>query len=212
MNQRLLSFLIITLLTWSSVSAQSKRISPKKDYVVTLSTTLGDIYLVLFDETPKHKENFIKLAEEDFYVGITFHRVMKGFMIQGGDPNSKPDGDHDQIGRGSPGYTLDAEFKDEFKHDKGMLAAARQPDRVNPEKKSNGSQFYIVQNEKGAHHLDGSYTIFGKVIAGLDVVDKIADQKVDRRNKPFEDISILEVKAKALKRKKIKKLYNYPEG
>ncbi|MGB0523039.1 MAG: peptidylprolyl isomerase [Flammeovirgaceae bacterium] len=183
----------------------------KFDYIFTISTQFGDIELILFDETPIHKENFFKLTKEGFYDSCTFHRVLDNFMIQGGDPNSKPNG-NGRVGTGGPGYTLDAEFNTKFQHDKGMLAAARMPDRINKERKSSGSQFYIVQNEKGAHHLDGSYTIFGKVIKGIEVVDQIATQKVNAKGKPSEPI-YMKVNYTRLKKKNITKMYGieYPK-
>lgn len=192
----------------STLQAQKKKKKKKKmDEIVLMKTTLGDIHIQLFDETPKHKANFIKLAKEGFFNETSFHRVIKNFMIQGGDPNSKPGGEEHMIGRGGPGYTIEAEILPQFKHDKGMLAAARQSDQVNPERRSSGSQFYIVQNETGTPHLDGSYTIFGKVIRGIEVVDAVADQKVDRRgNRPLENISMT-VEILEMKRKKIEKEY-----
>lgn len=180
----------------------------KKDFVITLTTRLGDITLILFDETPFHKENFIKLAKTGFYNESTFHRVLKNFMIQGGDPNSKPEGKHDEIGRGGPGYTLPAEFKSHLKHDRGMLAAARMGDNVNPEKASSGSQFYIVQSTRGAHHLDGGYTIFGKVVKGMEVVDAIADQPVNQMGMPENEIRMT-VTVEEMKKKEITEIYGY---
>ena len=186
----------------------AQKIKKNKDYVVILNTKFGEIHLILYDDTPKHKQNFLKLVSEEFYEECTFHRVMNNFMIQGGDPESKPEGDQSKIGLGGPGYTVPAEIVSKYSHDKGALAAARQPDRINPEFNSSGSQFYIVQNEKGAHHLDKTYTIFGKVIKGLDVVDKIAEQPVGRGSRPLERIPI-NARLEWLKRKKIEKLYGY---
>ncbi len=177
----------------------------KKDYVVTIQTDMGDIVLLLSDLTPLHKANFINLAEEGYFDGSTFHRVMKGFMIQGGDPNSKPDGDAAGIGNGGPGYTVPAEFTPELTHQKGALAAARQPDGINPLKASSGSQFYIVHNPAACRHLNGSYTIFGQVIQGLDVVDKIATTPV-RGSRPIDDVRMT-VTVKRMSKKKIAKLY-----
>ncbi len=177
----------------------------KKEPIVKLSTSFGDIYLMLFDETPIHKDNFVKLVKEGFYNGTSFHRVINGFMIQAGDPNSKEGGDENQIGKGGPGYTLPSEIVENFKHSKGYLAAARQADIVNPEKRSSGSQFYIVQGENGAHHLDGEYTIFGKVIEGMDVIDKIAGVEVNNKKRPKEAIfisaEVIEFKSKKLAKK-----------
>lgn len=175
--------------------------------VVTIHTDYGDIVVILFDETPEHKQNFLELAKGGYYDGTTFHRVMQGFMIQGGDPNSKDD-DPANDGLGGPGFTVPAEFNRKFVHNKGALAAARQPDSINPAKASSGSQFYIVQGEDGAHHLDGSYTIFGQTISGLDVVDKIAAQPVGARNRPLQDIKIT-MEVKKMAKKKITKEYGY---
>lgn len=179
----------------------------KREDVVTITTDYGDIVLILFDETPQHKKNFIELVKGEFYNGTTFHRVMDGFMIQGGDPNSKDD-DVTNDGTGGPGFTIPAEFIDSLSHIQGALAAARQPDQVNPEKESSGSQFYIVENKDGATFLDGNYTIFGKTISGIDVVEKIADQPVDFRNRPVTDIKMT-VKVKSMSRRKIAKEFGY---
>ncbi len=179
----------------------------KKDFLVTITTSFGDIQLILFDETPKHKENFLKLTKEGFYNGTTFHRVIDGFMIQGGDPNSK-DNDISNDGQGGPGYTLPAEFNPKFTHVQGALAAARMGDAVNPQKESSGSQFYLVENKEGTHFLDKNYTVFGQVIAGMPVVEKIAEQPKDGRDRPLTDIKMT-VSAKLLKKKKITKLYGY---
>lgn len=178
-----------------------------KDVVVTISTNLGDITLLLFDKTPQHKENFLKLAKEGFYDGTTFHRIIDGFMIQGGDPNSKDDNKTND-GSGGPGYTVPAEFVEDYTHVRGVIAAARQPNRVNPNKSSNGSQFYIVENEDGYHSLDGKYTVFGEVIKGFDVVEKIAVQKKDGRDRPLENIK-MKVTVKKMSKKKIQKVYDY---
>ena len=118
------------------------------DHVVTIKTSHGDMVAILYDETPKHKENFIKLAEEHFFDSTLFHRVIQGFMIQGGDPDSKKAHPGEPVGRGGPGYTIDAEFNPKFFHERGALAAARMGDAQNPTKASSGSQFYIVQGTK----------------------------------------------------------------
>jgi cyclophilin family peptidyl-prolyl cis-trans isomerase len=207
------SLVILSLffgLSNQTLFAQKKTKSTKKDYLVTLKTKHGDMFLILYENTPKHRENFLKLAEEGFYDSTFFHRVINNFMIQGGDPNTLPGGNPNQAGQGGPGYTLEAEIRPENKHLKGALAAARQGDRVNPEKRSSGSQFYIVQNEKGCRHLNGAYTVYGQVIQGLDVIDKIATQDVNRRrgNRPLENIYIT-VEVKQLRKKKITKQYGY---
>lgn len=187
-----------------AVSAQK----PKgKDQLVTITTPQGDIKLVLFDETPKHKENFLKLAKEGFYDGTTFHRVIDGFMIQGGDPNSKDDNPNND-GSGSPGYTIPAEINPQFKHVRGAVAAARMGDQVNPMKESSGSQFYIVENHDGTPMLDEAYTVFGQVVDGLDVIDKIAEQPKNQRDRPLTDVK-MKVTVEDMKKKKIAKKYNY---
>jgi cyclophilin family peptidyl-prolyl cis-trans isomerase len=118
-----------------------------KDYVVTIKTKFGDMVVILFDETPKHKANFIKLAKEHYFDSILFHRVIKDFMIQGGDPNSKHAKPDEHLGLGGPGYTIDAELNPKFSHEKGVLSAARLGDQQNPSRASSGSQFYIVQGK-----------------------------------------------------------------
>jgi len=200
----LLAVIALVFLIPAVASAQK----PKgKDQLITINTPQGDIKLILFDETPKHKENFLKLAREGFYDGTTFHRVIDGFMIQGGDPNTK-DEDPNNDGSGSLGYTLPAEIKPEFKHVRGAVAAARQGDQVNPMKESSGSQFYIVENHNGTPMLDQAYTVFGQVVDGLDVIDKIAEQPTNPRNRPLTDVK-MKVTVESVKKKKIAKKYNY---
>lgn len=193
-------------------------ISSRHEVVVELSTKYGNIEILLYDETPKHQENFLQLAQKGFYDGQLFHRVIIDFMIQGGDPNSIDADKGMMLGMGGPGYTVPAEFREGLFHKKGCIAAARQGDQVNPQKASSGSQFYIVQGrvfteeeleamvESGVHkpftadeiltyttiggtpHLDGAYTVFGEVISGIEIVDKIASVEVDPYNRPVEDI------------------------
>lgn len=178
-----------------------------KDQLVTISTPQGDIKLILFDDTPQHKANFLKLAKEGFYDGTTFHRVIDGFMIQGGDPNTKDDNPRND-GAGNPGYTVPAEINPSHKHVRGAVAAARQDDRVNPSRASSGSQFYIVENHDGTPMLDEVYTVFGQVVDGLDVIDKIAEQPKDGRDRPLSDIK-MKVAVEQVKKKKIAKKYDY---
>lgn len=205
---------LISLMTLHGCSnAQDK--SPK----VLLSTEFGDMTIKLYNETPQHRDNFLKLVEEGFYDSLLFHRVINQFMIQGGDPDSRHAEAGYPLGMGGPGYTIPAEFNPAFYHKKGALAAARQGDQVNPEKESSGSQFYIVHGRPfsddelnmmaqraqidipeehrevyrtlgGAPHLDGSYTVFGEVVEGLEVIDKIATVQADARNRPIQDIRI----------------------
>ncbi len=191
--------------------------SASGETMVLIETDLGNIKAKLYDSTPQHRDNFIKLAKEGFYDGTLFHRVMPGFMVQGGDPDSKGAQPGQRLGMGGPGYTIPAEIG--AKHFRGALSAARQGDQVNPEKRSSGSQFYIVQNgpmtpqvfqqmtaangiqytqeEKdyylnygGYPALDGGYTVFGMVTEGLDVVDKIAAAQRDRADRPVQDIKM----------------------
>ena len=236
---------------------------------VKIQTMLGDIVVRLYDETPIHRDNFVKLVKEGYYDGTLFHRVIKDFMIQGGDPDSKDAPAGKMLGMGGPDYTLEAEIKDGLFHKRGALAAARQGDEVNPERRSSGSQFYIVWGQQynegqlrqfskqlkmqkvqtvfnqlasahhdeimqmrrernraglqelqdrlaaeaeqqakdyaglteeqqkiyatigGTPHLDGQYTVFGEVIEGKEVVDKIQRVETDANARPVGDIRIL---------------------
>jgi cyclophilin family peptidyl-prolyl cis-trans isomerase len=161
--------------------------------VFDINTTIGTIRVKLYKETPKHRDNFVKLASEHFYDNILFHRVINGFMIQAGDPLTKDTLNADKFGTGGPGYTIPAEITPKFKHKKGALAAARRGDASNPAKESSGSQFYIVQDPKACSQLDGQYTIFGETVSGLDVIDKIAATPTDKRDRPLTDIRILSI-------------------
>lgn len=183
-----------------------------------IATEQGTIRVKLYNETPKHRDNFKKLVTQGFYNDLLFHRVLNQFMIQGGDPTSKAAPLSKTLGTGGPGYTLDAEI--DKLHFKGALAAARQGDAVNPKRKSSGSQFYIVQGVQnisddmldkaeethgrkytpeerakykeigGYPFLDNQYTVFGEVVSGLDVVDKIASQPVNNQARPIKDIKM----------------------
>lgn len=190
--------------------------SDGKTYV-TIETEHGKMKAELYDSTPKHKENFLKLIKEDYYKDLLFHRVIKGFMIQGGDPDSRGAAPNKSLGMGGPGYTVPAEIA--AKHMKGALSAARLGDGANPQRASSGSQFYIVhgkpmtdnelnQWEKrndvkytpeeraaylkygGAPFLDNQYTVFGMVVEGLDVIDKIAAEQTGRADRPVKDIKM----------------------
>jgi cyclophilin family peptidyl-prolyl cis-trans isomerase len=200
------AILLLTL----AISAQAQKPNKKKDYLITISTEFGDMELILFDETPRHKENFVKLVNNKYYNGTTFHRIIDNFMIQGGDPYSKDD-DPNNDGIGGPGYTLPAEFSAGYKHVFGSLAAARQGDNINPKKESSGSQFYIVENRNGTPFLDGQYTVFGQVVKGLEVIEKIAVQPKGPSDRPLKNISMT-LKAELLKKKKITERtgYQYP--
>jgi cyclophilin family peptidyl-prolyl cis-trans isomerase len=189
-------------------------------YKVKMFTNYGNITIVLFDETPKHRDNFVKLVKAHFYDSLLFHRVIKGFVIQGGDPTSKTAADTALLGEGDIGYTIPAEFNANLFHKKGMLAQARDD---NPEKASSACQFYIVQgkiandsafikakkrtgNETpeahkivyrkigGIPHLDMNYTVYGEVVKGLKVVDKIAAVKTDENDRPIKPVRIKTIK------------------
>lgn len=209
--------------------------------IIEIVTSHGNLYVWLYDDTPLHKQNFIKLTREGFYDQTRFHRIIKDFMIQGGDPTSKYDSLKGKWGQGGPGYTLNAEISGTRFHKKGVLAAARMGDQVNPQRASSGSQFYIVEGttfndqsldiiEKqiamaihnpefkftqemrsaykevgGAPHLDMQYTVFGEVIYGIEVVDRISVVKTGSQDKPLEnvemDVNVLELTSKQIKKK-----------
>ncbi len=154
-----------------------------------IEMSMGEIVIELLpDVAPKHTENFVKLANEGFYEGTTFHRVIPNFMIQGGDPNSKSE-DKSTHGSGGPGYTIKAEIS--ARHNRGSVAAARLGDAANPDRQSSGCQFYICVVPTS--HLDGQYSVFGKVIEGMDVIDKIVAAPADRSDNPLEKIEIQRV-------------------
>jgi len=206
-----------------TMTSQDILIEAPQDCTVEMETTHGTMTIKLYDDTPKHRDNFIKLAETGYYDGLLFHRVIEGFMIQGGDPNSKGATANTRLGSGGPGYTVAAEFTPKYAHVKGALCAARQGDNVNPEKRSSGSQFYIVDGKQvtadvlksmekrlgitypqdvadayieqgGTPFLDQGYTVYGMVIEGLDVIDKIAAVAKDKADRPTEDVMIKKVR------------------
>jgi peptidyl-prolyl cis-trans isomerase B (cyclophilin B) len=198
--QQLVLAAAIVVLAPAAAFAQK---APKgKDQLVTVSTPMGEMKLVLFDDTPRHKENFLKLAKAGFYDGTTFHRIIDGFMIQGGDPKTK-EGNMTGID-----YSVPAEILPKYKHKRGAVAAARMGDQVNPQRASSGSQFYIVENHNGTPQLDEAYSVFGQVVDGLEVIDKIAEQPKDGRDRPLSDIKMT-VKVEDVKKKKIAKKYGY---
>ena len=162
--------------------------------VLDIITNLGTMTVKLYSGTPKHRDNFVKLALSGFYNGVLFHRVINDFMIQAGDPLSKDEAQKAAWGTGGPGYTVPAEFVKEYRHKKGALAAARRGDAANPYKESSGSQFYIVQDERACAQLDGAYTVFGEVIDGIPVIDKIAAVQTDGRDRPVNPVKIITVK------------------
>lgn len=279
-----LFYCVTVVLFFISCTAQSS-----KEELVSIQTEYGDMLVLLYDETPEHKENFLKLAKEGFYDSTTFHRIIDGFMIQGGDPNSKDDNEMND-GQGGPGYTIPAEFNSALIHKRGAIAAARTGGPQNPEKRSSGSQFYIVdgnvlseaemmgmtqninmqreedmmrnfvqkpenkfyldalirnQNNRnqdslnllieeikpqallgfeefsytdeqiqvyttigGTPFLDNNYTVFGELLSGFDVIDSIATQPKNPRDRPLTDIPMT-VKVKEMTRDKISKEYGY---
>lgn len=223
--------LVVALLSLSGYSQKDSTLK-KKDFKkdVLLQTTMGDIVVRLSDSTPLHQDNFLKLVKIGYFDSVLFHRVIKDFMIQGGDPDSKNAPAGQPLGNGGPAYTIPAEFRQSLFHKKGVIAAARDN---NPQKASSGSQFYIVQGKKfteadlenlennrlkrkipadqkevyktlgGTPHLDQNYTVFGEVVKGLEVVDNIAaveTSKAADRDRPLQDVRI--IKAKLVKRKK----------
>ena len=157
-------------------------------------TSHGTMKIKLYNLTPKHRDNFVKLVKENYYDGLRFHRVIEGFMIQGGDPYSRDTTKANLWGQGGPDYTVPAEFVSQYWHKKGAIAAARKGDMANPTKASSGSQFYIVHDENACLHLDGQYSIFGEVTEGLDVIDRIATVPTDYYDRPLEDVMIISVK------------------
>lgn len=228
---KILGLLLLILLT-NTLLAQKDSVVTKKDRKrdVLLQTNYGDITIRRSDSTPLHRDNFLKLTKIHFYDSVLFHRVIKNFMIQGGDPDSKNASAGKPLGNGGPAYRIPAEFRQTLFHRKGVIAAARDN---NPEKASCSSQFYITQGRiftdagldsvetyrlkrkipanhrevyktaGGVPHLDQNYTVFGEVVKGLDVVDKIADVKTSKgadKDRPIENVTI--IKAKLIKRKK----------
>ena len=271
------SILLLTVLAlglMACTSGTKKNVDMENETKVKIETSMGDIVVKLYNETPKHRDNFIKLAEEGTYEGTLFHRVIKDFMIQAGDPESKTASKGQMLGAGDVGYTIPAEFVyPKYFHKKGVLSAARQGDQVNPEKASSGCQFYIVTGKVyndstllsmeqqmnnnrmsnvfnslvknhvkeiykmrkandqdglmqlqdsliaqaeaivakepeirftpeqvaayttvgGTPHLDGQYTVFGEVLEGMEIVDKIQKVKTDRNDRPEEDVRIKKV-------------------
>ena len=191
--------------------------------MIEMVTSQGKIALRLYDETPLHRDNFLKLVENHTYDGLLFHRVIKNFMVQAGDPKSRDAKPGQPLGDGTLGYTVPAEFRPNLIHKRGALCAPRQGDQVNPKKASSATQFYIVQGQVwddktldmmeqrfgkkftaeqrkvyttvgGTPHLDGDYTVFGEVVDGMDVINKIAEMPCDRMDRPVEDVKIISVK------------------
>jgi cyclophilin family peptidyl-prolyl cis-trans isomerase len=279
---------ILNLIVISVFAMAVSGCAQDNDYVVKIKTDYGEIVAILYDETPRHKENFIKLAKSHYFDSTLFHRVMSGFMIQGGDPDSRKAQPGQPLGRGGPGYTIDAELNPRLFHKRGALSAARLGDRQNPTKASSGSQFYIVQGtvlteeelkldqrkfdtalqqyfqaaenkgvydslvalyqsgdmdayqarllelrprveqatgisvertvspEKlkayttigGSPSLDDEYTVFGHVVQGMEVVDKIAAVQTAPGDRPIQDIRMM-VSVEEMPKKKIEQTYGY---
>lgn len=205
--------LLTALLGTLAATAQEKRTYAR------LTTPYGDIKVLLYDTTPRHRDNFVKLAEEGFYDQLMFHRIIENFIVQGGDPDSRNANPVQALGTGGPGYLLDPEFGAGV-HIRGALAAARQDDERNPEKKSSGSQFYLVQGEPvtdadldhweaerkirytpeqrarykelgGLPYLDNEYTVFGEVVEGLDVLERMSHAATARLYRPVEDTRMI---------------------
>ena len=167
--------------------------------IFDIVTNMGTIRVKLYKDTPRHRDNFEKLALSGYYDSLLFHRVINGFMIQGGDPFTRDTSMVEHYGEGGPSYTIPAEMRNSdgqplHRHKKGALAAARRSDLANPYKESSGSQFYLVQNPDNCVHLDGEYTVFGETVAGLNVIDKIAATPTDRYDRPVREVRILSIR------------------
>ncbi len=218
MKTKILSSLIFICIL--SLTINNKATSQTASHTLLMETTKGKIKFILYEQTPMHADNFIKLVNDGAYNGVLFHRVINDFMIQTGDPDSKNAAKGALVGSGGPSYTVPAEFHPDLYHKNGAFAAARQGDKTNPNRESNGSQFYIVQGNifsdeqldqmenSGAHikftaeqrmvykavggtpHLDYGYTVFGEVIEGFEVIDAIAAEPTDERDRPLEDVRI----------------------
>lgn len=223
--------IFLSVLLLFSVSGCEKSAEKVAD-TVTVTTNRGDIVIMLFNETPKHKDNFLKMCDEGFYDSLLFHRVIESFVIQAGDPASKGSAAGVLLGEGDAGHRVEPEFDTTLVHIRGAVGAAREGDDVNPQKLSSGSHFYIVQGrngitedntdlskytetvrrrylrEGGVPRLDGGYTVFGYVIEGMDVVDRIAAERTDANDRPIEDIVILGTKKGRLNKEETEKYYN----
>jgi cyclophilin family peptidyl-prolyl cis-trans isomerase len=217
------SFICLISLTILSLTSIKKVSSQTAAHILLMETSMGKIKFILYEQTPMHADNFIKLANDGTYNGVLFHRVIKNFMIQTGDPDSKNASKGALVGSGGSRYTIPAEFHPDLYHKNGAIAAARQGDRTNPNRESNGSQFYIVQGEiftdeqldqmenagshikftaeqrmvyksvGGAPHLDYGYTVFGEVIEGFEVIDAIGAVPTDERDRPLNDVKIIQI-------------------
>ena len=189
----------VSLAPKDSVAAVKAAQALPEEPIFDIVTNMGTIRVKLFKDTPRHRDNFEKLALGGYYDSLLFHRVINGFMIQGGDPFTKDTAQVAHFGEGGPAYTIPAEMRDSLgtplhRHQKGALAAARRGDLANPFKESSGSQFYLVQDPDHCTHLDGEYTVFGQTVAGLNVIDKIAAVPTDKRDRPLKDVRILRIR------------------
>jgi len=209
--------LIILLLTTNYLLLMAQpEANPQKEPMVLIATKYGNMKVKLYNQTPYHRDNFVKLAKEGYFNDLLFHRVIKDFMIQGGDPNSRNAQPGQQLGMGGPGYTLPAEINPDLFHKKGVLSAARTGDQGNPQRRSSGSQFYLVQGKPstdaeldqltqrgfvftpqqretyktigGTPFLDAQYTVFGEIVEGIDVLDKIAAVATQPGDRPVQDV------------------------
>jgi cyclophilin family peptidyl-prolyl cis-trans isomerase len=215
MYMKRLTILILTALFIMNFEASSQTKTSQNVVKFVIHTDYGDMKGFLYNETPQHRDNFKKNVEQGYYDGLLFHRVISGFMIQGGDPDSRTAKAGQRLGSGGPGYTVPAEINPALIHKKGALSAARTGDQVNPQKASSGSQFYIVQGKKqtasqlsqgpmkytdaqkqtyetigGTPFLDGGYTVFGEISEGLEVIDKIAAVQKDASDRPVQDVKM----------------------
>lgn len=188
--------------------AKSKLLKKEpKDSLVQIGTPFGEIVVALHYETPEHRKNFLKLASQGYFDSTTFHRIIAGFMIQGGDPNSK-DSIPNNDGMGGPGYTIPAEFNPALTHVQGALAAARMGDQMNPERRSSGSQFYLVENPQGTPFLNMNYTVFGLTLKGIDVIQTIAQQPKSPGDRPYKNIKMW-MKVIPMKKEEVTSTYGY---
>lgn len=199
MNVKVFVFVGLILAAFASCKKENNQTVAETEKIIEIKTTFGNMYMWLNKETPLHRNNFLQLAESGFFDSTTFHRIVSSFVIQGGDPNSK-DSIKTNDGSGGPGYTIPAEISDSLKHIYGAVGAARDN---NPQKASNGSQFYIVVDKNGEPGLDMNYTVFGFVFSGMDVATTIMKQPKDTKDRPYTDIvmdvNVIQKTAKELK-------------
>ena len=186
--KKLLFLALVGVLTFAGCKSK-----PEKEVVMVVETTMGTVEFKLYNETPKHRDNFIKLADEHFFDGLLFHRVIDGFVIQGGDPNSRNAEPGQMLGDGDLDYRVPAEIRVDqgITCKKGSILAAREGDNVNPNRESSASQWCFMMGP--IPHLDGAYTLFGEVTSGMEVLEAIQKVETDRFDRPLEDIKMLKV-------------------